>query len=403
LGGRASRTAILWSLFTTNFFVNGFIVNVFPPLLPEITREISLTNSQIGLIWGAFTIAIGFFTPVGGYLADRFGLKKVVAIALPFTAFFALSRAFCSTFFEFVATMFFLGVSSSFVNSNLTKCVGVWFPSRELGRANGVLLMGACTCVAAALMGSASIISPLFGGWRAAMMFTGIVTFGLFLFWILLFHEPPEHDSDQESAISISFGGSLLKLFKMRDFVALCVMEFCSIGCMVAWIGFFPKILVEKGFSNEIAGIYPGVCMLAFGLFSIVGPYFSDLFGLRKAFLWPFILVFGIGLFGQAFLLGPGLWVLILLTGISLGSANPIERTVTVELQGMEKRLLGSAMGMLFMMNRLGGAIISALLGFTFDMTGKYWIGFSIFLILNLISSGFLFFIKETGWKLRKT
>jgi len=63
-------------------FLNGLNIGVVPPLLPEITAELSLTHTQIGIIWGAWFLGMMLFSLVGGAIADRFGVKRVIAGAL---------------------------------------------------------------------------------------------------------------------------------------------------------------------------------------------------------------------------------------------------------------------------------------------------------------------------------
>ena len=87
----AYRRHMLVYFCLINCFVNGLNVGVVPPLFPEIAAELSLTHTQIGIIWGSWFLGMMLFSLIGGAMADRFGVKRVIAGALIF-----FSRILCS-------------------------------------------------------------------------------------------------------------------------------------------------------------------------------------------------------------------------------------------------------------------------------------------------------------------
>src|SRR3990172_7614406 len=47
---------------------------------PEIRRELSLTNTQLGLIFSAFAYPYLLFQVFGGWVGDRFGPRKTLFV-----------------------------------------------------------------------------------------------------------------------------------------------------------------------------------------------------------------------------------------------------------------------------------------------------------------------------------
>ena len=384
-----------------NLFVHGSLV-VMSPLLPEIADEIHLTNTQIGVIWGAWPFGMLFFSIIGGSLGDRFGVKKVVAACLPLAALLSAARGFCYSFETLAAVMFLLGVTLGLLLPNLTKGVGIWFPSSELGRAQGILLIGASGGLAISTMLSASVLSPLLHGWRNVMSLSGVILLVLFIFWVTLARERPRGDvpSGQTEGRS-KFMQGFKKVSRVRDVWYVAVIELSAVGTFIAYIGLFPKIMVDRGMDPGMAGIYLSIMVWATCAFHFIGPFISDKVGFRKSFILPFLVIFCIALVGQGFSTGGLLVFFLVLMACGYGSVVALTRTVIFEIEGIGPSLAGTAMGIIFTLNRLGGWLIPIAMGGVLDVTSFLWAPFLLIAALNLIAAILSTRISETGWRAR--
>ena len=383
-----------------NTFLNGFNVGVVPPLFPEISTELSLTNTEMGITWGMWFLGMMLFSLIGGATADRLGVRKVVGVALLFSALFCALRGFMPGFGGLVVSMFLLGVSLGFVVPNLTKGVGIWFGSGELGLANGILIIAAGGGAVLGMMTSASILSPLLGGWRAAMWFTGALAAGLFILWIIAARERPAG----ETAPAVRPPGTLegmRKVIGVRDLWLVCLMEFCVLGGWLAFQGFFPTMLVQKGMTAARAGELLGLVMVLAGVFNALGPRLSDRVGLRKPFIWPFLLAGGVGISLAAFFTGGHLFAMLVLVVVGIGTAVPLFRVVVLEMEQVGLLHAGSAIGLLFTLNRLGAFILPVAVGALIDETGLFWPGFLLLGALSLVATGLCLALTETGVRAR--
>ncbi len=384
-----------------NTFLNGFNIGVVPPLFPEISTELSLTNTETGITWGMWFLGMMLFSLIGGATADRLGVRKVVGVALLFSALFCALRGFMPGFGGLVVSMFLLGVSLGFVVPNLTKGVGIWFGSGELGLANGILIIAAGGGAVLGMMTSASILSPLLGGWRAAMWFTGALAAGLFILWIIVARERPAG----EAAPAVQPPGTLegmKKVIGVRDLWLVCLMEFCVLGSWLAFQGFFPTMLVQKGMTAARAGELLGLVMVLAGVFNAVGPRLSDRVGLRKPFIWPFLLASGVGISLAAFFTGGYLFAMLVLVVVGIGTAVPLFRVVVLEMEQVGLLHAGSAIGLLFTLNRLGAFILPVAVGALIDETGLFWPGFLLLGALSLVATGLCLALTETGVRARR-
>jgi sugar phosphate permease len=79
----------LISVLSIHFGVVFFDRNAFAILTPAITPDLQLTNTHIGLIGGAFSLAWAISGLAMGSISDRFGHRKAILIVT--TIVFALS------------------------------------------------------------------------------------------------------------------------------------------------------------------------------------------------------------------------------------------------------------------------------------------------------------------------
>ncbi len=386
---------LLWALLV-NCFVNGFSYIVVSPLLPEIAEELKLTHSQIGLIWGALAMGIMLFALIGGNIGDRFGGKRVISIALVVAAICSSARALFPSFWTLVGTMFFLGVSLAFIIPNLTKTIGQWFHSKELGTANGLLVVGASSGAAMGAMLGASVLSPALGSWQGVMWLTGGIITVLLIGWSIQVRKPPV-----TAGVTIhnlkpaGFLEGLKRVFKIRDLWLLSILEFCIVGSWIAWIGMSPDILVSKGISVEVAGLLVSISIWASVAGHVIGPYASDRLHTRKLFLWPVLILVTISWLLQGFVTGTLLVGLIVLAGVGVGIVIPIIRTVILETEGVGPHLGGSAIGFAFTLNRFGAFVWPIVMGMLMDYTGLYWPPLVLLGLLGFIGVCLSLFVKE--------
>ncbi len=384
-------------------FLNGLNIGMVPPLLPEIAAELSLTHTQIGIIWGAWFLGMMLFSLVGGAIADRFGVKRVIAGALIFSAIFCALRGFMPGFQGLTVAMFLFGASLAFIVPNLTKGIGIWFGRTELGRANGILSISVGVGLVLGNMMGASVLSPLLGGWRPTMWLTGAIAAVLFIVWIAGARERPvEEIAGEGAARQPGIWEGLKRVVRVRDLWFVCLIEFCLVGGFLAFQGFLPTMLVEKGMTAARAGLLLGLTLMSSGVFNVVGPSLSDRLGVRKPFVWPFLLLSSVGVSLVAFFMGGPLIAVLILIAVGVGVAIPLLRTIVLEMEGIGPLHTGSAIGLIFVLNRLGAFILPIVMGVVIDFSHLFWPGFLLLGVLNLVAVRLCLAIKETGLRAKR-
>jgi len=388
-------------LFLINLVVNGFVIHVMPPVFPRIAVEMGLNYAQLGSIWGALALGMLAFSLIGGVAADRFGLKRVLSVALICAAVLGGLRGLAVDFWTLWLCMLFIGVSYGFVVPNLTKGVAMWFSPSEVGLANGLLLMGPATGTGLGLLVGAPL-ATLLGGWQNVMFFGGGLSAVMWVLWLAAARErEPTGVMAELLKARRNVRQGLRRVFIVKEMWVICFAELFIIGRVAALMGLLPTYLVDKGMSDTEAGVLVTLANWSSLAGMFAGPWLSDRIGLRKVFVWPAILanVVLVGL--MPVLWGWPLYLVWILSGLVGGMVLPQLRSIIMELKEIGPFLAGSAFGGIFTFNRIGGFVIPWLMGVV--MTGaSAALGVYFVASLGVIPAGLMAFVRETGHAARR-
>jgi len=113
----------------------------------SIAAEFRLTNVQLGSLTSAFLMGYALFQTVGGWLADRLGPRRVLAVGVLWWGIFtalttAVSARIVFAVFYLAAMRFLLGVGEAVMFPASNQFVSRWIPTQERGIANGVIFAG---------------------------------------------------------------------------------------------------------------------------------------------------------------------------------------------------------------------------------------------------------------------
>ncbi|MEU2679572.1 MFS transporter [Streptomyces sp. NPDC007107] len=168
--------------------------------LPEISRELRLDDSVSGLLLGAFFWTYAAFQIPCGRLVDRFGARRVLAVAATSWCLVTAVTGLASDLVWLLGFRLLLGVAQAAVFPAGTSCVEHWFPRDERATASGLYDSGARVGTLLAIPVFSVLVASV--GWRLAF---GIVGFaGLLwvaLWWPAYRDEPAHHPRVSEAEL----------------------------------------------------------------------------------------------------------------------------------------------------------------------------------------------------------
>ena len=154
---RAAAWLVL--LVTAAVFINYIDRGNLPTAAKLITDELHLSATQLGILFGAFYPSYVLVMPVTGWLADRYGAKRVLAAGITVWSLATLLTGFAGGFVSLLALRLMLGIGESVTFPCASKVLANAVGVARLGVANGVLSFGY-------LVGPA--VGTFFGGWLMA-------------------------------------------------------------------------------------------------------------------------------------------------------------------------------------------------------------------------------------------
>jgi MFS transporter, ACS family, glucarate transporter len=165
---------------------------------PAMQQELGMTPSQLGLVFGIFTLSYGLFEIPGGWMGDRFGPRRVLTrIVVWWSAFTALTGAVTS-FSQLLTVRFLFGAGEAGAYPNCSGAISRWFPAVERARAHGLVWM-------ASRLGGA--IAPLLViplqqafGWRSVFHIFSVIGLIWAVVWFVWFRDDPREKSGVNEA-----------------------------------------------------------------------------------------------------------------------------------------------------------------------------------------------------------
>jgi sugar phosphate permease len=370
---------------------NWFLI---PSLATELYPVLELTQWRYTLIFTTPLMVSIVTTYIGGGLADRFGIRPTIFIAVILSGVCGLTRAFFPSFTVFLGLAVLLGVANSFVPPNLTKLVGSWFPKRQVGLATGIYSSAQAIGFSVGL-----ITGPRFHDWREAFIYVGAITAVVAIAWLILGRNTPAGVSVPKTP----FNAGIRRALTSRNIWLAAVTFFLLLGGFQAYTANLAKALVGvHGTSPAQAGTISS--MLTWGaLFgTLLVPVISDRVGTRRPFIYGGAIIAAICLY-LAWYYAPGgaTMVWIMLGGFCLGGMVPILFTLPLELPEIGNQYVGGSAALMNSLGNLGGALVpfavTPLLAMETQLA--YDNGFAVVAVLLALMALPAWFLIETGWR----
>jgi MFS transporter, ACS family, glucarate transporter len=366
----------------------------------KLTEEFAISNVQLGLVFSAFLLGYALFQAPAGWLADRFGPRRVLTAGVVWWGVFsalmaAVSREIAHVIIALVVLRFLLGAGEAIIYPASNQFVARWIPRQERGKANGFIFAG---------VGIGAGITPPFisylmlhYGWRSSFLMSALIGLAAGAVWYLAARDTPEAhpavSSGELAFIQKGIAGnktpgstgllSWSTILSSRNVWILSFAYFCF--GYVAWVffsWFFLYLARVRGLDLKSSAYYSMLPFLAMAVGSPLGGVISD--ALTKRFGPRLgrcsIAVLGFVLTAVFILLGSAAKDAHVASFVLAGGAGSLYLSqsafwaVSADLGGKSS---GSLSGFMNMANQIGGMITVSLTPFIADRFG-WTAGFSV-------------------------
>jgi len=260
--------------------------------VPVIQKDMGFSMVTIGWIFASFRWGYAFFQIPGGWLGDRIGGRRALALVVVWWSVFTSLTAFAWNATSMGVFRFFFGVGEAGAFPIATRSLSRWMLPTERGFAQGVT--HAASRLGAALTPALVVMMMLRFGWRTPFFIFGLIGLGWAGLWYWYYRDTPGQHSRINPAerrlIEDSLGvrDPTVKAVPWRQILrspslwTLSLMYFCYGYAIDVYLDWFPKYLNEhRGFNLTQMGIYASLPLLAGAAGDLLGGTLSDRFAKR--------------------------------------------------------------------------------------------------------------------------
>ncbi len=289
-------------------------------------KDLNITSTVSSLLGSLFFLGYFFFQiPGARYAADK-SAKKLIFWSLIAWGALAMATGMLNNVSLLMGIRFLLGVVESAVMPALLILLSRWFTRKERSRANTFLILGNPITILWMSVLSGYLIRSV--GWRWMFIIEGAPAILWAFIWVRVINDRPEQvewlsadekksllEKLQDEQLGIQPVKNYWRAFQSRVVILLSLQHFLwSIGVygFVIWLPSIIKSapdmdIVTTGWLTAIPYVFAILGMVAVS-------YYSDRTGLRKKFVWPFLLVAALAFTGVYFAGGSNFgWSLVLL------------------------------------------------------------------------------------------
>lgn len=210
-----------------------------------------------GFMLGSFKWVYALLSPVGGYIADRFGRRMVIVASLFVWSAVTWATGYVTDFHTLVGTRALMGVSEAFYIPAALALIADHHRGETRSRAVGLHQTGIYAgLILGGFMGHVADAPDL--GWRFAFKACGVVGVIYALPLLLVLRDPPvKADAASRAHRGASVFATLGELFRNREFLLLVACF--TLPAMAGWIvkDWMPDILKERfDLPQGSAGVY---------------------------------------------------------------------------------------------------------------------------------------------------
>ncbi len=383
-------------------FGNYYVYDCISPMADVLKAQLGFTDANIGLLQAIYSIPNIVMVLIGGFIIDRIGTRKATFI-FGVVCFLGAAVTAAAGSLALMATgrlLFGLGAESLIVA--VTTAIAKWFKGKELSFAFGINLTIARLGSFAAL-NSPSWASAAFADWRMPLLISvGFATFcvtGAIAYWVLEVHAERKYSLGSAAQTDKVVFSDIFRFNASYWFiVALCITFYSGI---FPFQTFAVKFFMEAhGVSRETGGFLSSMLTLFAMIFTPLFGLLVDKVGRRSLFmmLGSLMLIPVYLVMAYAHI---SLYVPMAVMGIAFSLIPAIMWPSVAYV--VEENKLGTAYGLMTLIQNIGLAGFNLLIGWANDYAGAsasnptgYNLGMWIFSCLGFF--GLLF-----AWLLRRS
>lgn len=371
-----------------------FAYDCIGPLTPLLKEKLNLSTTQVYWLYSIYSIPVILFVVLGGMLADKLGVKKA---AILFSALFTMGTVLTASenFAIMLIGRFFFGIGAEAYYVVMNKILAKWFKGRGLAMAFGINLFLCRAGTYVAFFGLPWLANN-FTLSSALWIVAAINIFGLlstFVYGIL------DRIGEKKKIVSIQEEAEEEEVFRLGDALKLPLAFWViSLLCVTYYSAIFPFQGAATDFFTErynLDYVYAGRLAGTIILISMFTTWFFGLIVDKIGKRATMMIIGSLAMIPTHFLMGYSYitpWLPMIVLGLSF-SLVPAALWPALPLMVKEKQL-GTAYGVIAMVQNVGLFLFPLLVGLIRDKTGSYNPAMIMFAGLGVLGLIFALWLK---------
>ncbi|RHW39837.1 MFS transporter [Lysinibacillus yapensis] len=360
----------------------------------EIAKDFNLSPSVMGVVLSSFFAGYALMQLPGGWLADKFGSRKVIAIAILFWSIFTILTGMAWSLMTMIMVRFMFGLGEGAYPAASSKAISDVFPKKERTSAQTIMMSSNSL---------GGVIAPLIAtpllvwiGWQHLFISIGILGFfvaALLWYYLSPKNMQPSFEEEEETGEKVTFKDVL----KLRLSWQLAVMWFGVSTVVWGLISWMPPYLVDvRGLDLMSMGMLTSIPAFAGAIGVLLGGQLikSRLAGKEKylAIVSFIIMIVSLYLLFNA----PSVGLVIVYQSICMFFHGPLVAIIfSLPHKVFPKNVIGSTFGMINLGGMIGAFLAPMVMGYLIEIfNGVYASAF-----MYIIACAILGIIAAAGLK----
>lgn len=253
-----------------------------------VATDLALSDKQMGWVLSIFALGYALFQTPSGYLADKYGVRKVLTGVVSLWSIFTALTGAVSNFVSLFIVRFIFGVGEAGAFPSMARAIYGWIPVKERGLVHGINFSGGRIGAAIALPIVAWLIELT--SWRMTFVILGFIGVLWAIIWYWWFRDSPDdHAAVTEDELQVIKADltpkmtttaekiQLSKMFASSNMWLVMGQYFCSnftfFFCLT-WL--FPHLKAQFNLDTIEAGYYASAPFLCGALGNWVSGWMVD-------------------------------------------------------------------------------------------------------------------------------
>ncbi|MDN4071846.1 MFS transporter [Fictibacillus terranigra] len=351
---------------------------------PFIQDDLTLSATQMGLIFSSFSVGYAIFNFLGGMASDRYGAKLTLFVAMVVWSLFSGAIALAVGFVSLMVIRVLFGMGEGPLSATINKMVNNWFPPTQRASAIGVTNSG--TPLGGAISGPIVGMIAVAFSWKVSFILIMIIGLVWAVCWFKFVKEKPAKPMGEAPAVKVDVAPQekipLTFYLKQKTVLFTAFAFFAYNYILFFFLTWFPSYLVkERGLSVESMSVITVIPWILGFIGLAAGGFVSDYVfkkAAKKGVLFSRKVVLVTCLLASAICIGVAGLVTTTVSAVILVALSVFFLYLTgaiywaIVQDVVDQNNVGSVGGFMHFLANTAGIIGPALTGFIVDKTGTF-------------------------------